>query len=135
MDNLTIDTGVKRLTVNGDPNRVITFNPSDVVFAEKFYALMQDFSVKQAEFQTRTNELANHDDLAGNIALMRDACEYMHAQIDNLFGAGTSRVVFGDALSLDAIAQLFEGLTPFIKSARDEKIAKYARKPQGRVMQ
>jgi hypothetical protein len=134
MNNLTIDTGAVQLTINNDPNRVITFNPSDVVFAERFYALMQDFSVKQAEFQARTNELASRDDLAGNIALMRDACEYLRGQVDGLFGAGTSQMVFGDVLSLDAFAQLFEGLTPFIRAARDEKITKYTMKPSERVM-
>jgi hypothetical protein len=134
MHNLTIDTGAKYISINDDPNRVISFNPFDVGFAERFYTLVKDFEIKQKEFATRAEMLAGETNLAGSITLMRDACEYMRGQLDSLFGAGTSQTVFGDVLSLDAFAQFFEGITPFIRAARDEKIARYTVKPNDRVM-
>ena len=133
MDSLRIDTGVKTLMINDDPANTISFNPSDVVFAEKFYGLIRDLEKKQADFQARAAELeaAGVDadgvpvNMAGNLALTREICEYMRGQIDSIFGAGASQRLFGDALSLDAFEQFFSGISPFIQAARSEKTAKY----------
>lgn len=136
MDSIQINTGVKRIAINGDENRVITFNPQDITFAEKFYALMRSFDDKQGEYMARAEALdqdteADENGLPVNlgerIAFMRDICEYYHAQIDTLFGEGTSQTVFEGALGLDMIQQFFEGITPMIQHARQEKVAKYQR--------
>lgn len=50
MDSIRIDTGGVRLMVNGDPQRVIAFNPHDVVFAERFYALLGEFKGAEQDF-------------------------------------------------------------------------------------
>jgi hypothetical protein len=136
MDSITINTGVKRIAINGDPARVISFNPTDVTFAERFYGLMQNFEAKQRDYQARAEALDAETgvdenglpvNLADRIAFMRDVCEYMHAQIDTLFGAETSLKVFEGALDLDLIAQFFEGVTPFVQSARAAKIEQYSK--------
>ena len=143
MDNLTIDTGVKSLTINGDPTRVITFNPSDVNFAERFYSIMGSLKKKQEEYQRRSKELETDKvdesgvpvNLPGNLALMRDACEFMRGQVDDLFGPGTSQTVFGDALALDMFAQFFTAITPHIQSTRAEKMKNYLNSEfSGKVM-
>lgn len=144
MDSLRIDTGIKRIMINDDPERVIEFNPSDVIFAERFYKLIGDFEVKQVEYQARSEQLdagrdnLDHNGLPANLgeglAFLREVCEYMHGQIDYLFGVGTSAKAFAGALSIDAIGQFFQGITPFIQQARSEKVAKYSGKNAGRVM-
>lgn len=144
MESLRIDTGVKRVMINDDPNRVIVFNPSDVAFAERFYRLIGEFQDKQAEYQRRAEELEQNavvnengipSNLAESLALLREACEFLRAKIDDLFGAGTSEKVFGDALSLDAFEQFFEGITPFVQTARSNKMTRYvSQKVSGRVM-
>ena len=144
MESLRIDTGVKRVMINDDPNRVIVFNPSDVAFAERFYRLIGEFQDKQAEYQRRAEELEQNavvnengipSNLAESLALLREACEFLRAKIDDLFGAGTSDKVFGDALSLDAFEQFFEGITPFVQTARSDKMTRYvSKKVSGRVM-
>lgn len=144
MESLRIDTGVKRVMINDDPNRVIVFNPSDVAFAERFYRLIGEFQDKQAEYQRRAEELEQNavvnengipSNLAESLALLREACEFLRAKIDDLFGAGTSEKVFGDALSLDAFEQFFEGITPFVQTARSDKMTRYvSKKVSGRVM-
>jgi hypothetical protein len=142
MDSLKINTGIKRILINDGPE-FIEFNPSDVAFAERFQSLIADFRGKQAEYQARAAELDNQEldadgipvNLTDGLALMREVCTYMRGRIDWLFGAGTSQKVFGDALVLDAFAQFFEGVTPFIQAARSEKAAQYSRpKQSGRVM-
>lgn len=143
MDSIRIDSGVKRLAINDDPDRVITFNPSDVAFVERFYALIGDFETKQADYERRAADLdavteKDKNDLPVNlgarIAFMREVCETMHGQIDGLFGEGTAQTVFEGALDIEMIASFFEGLTPYIQSSRQEKLQKYARpgKSKGR---
>ena len=142
MDSLQINTGEKRIAINDDPNRVIVFNPTDVVFIEKFYRLIGDFQTQFAAYQAKSAELDQNQATDENgipanagerLALLRDECLYVRGQIDNLFGPGTSQTVFGDALSLDACNQFFEGVAPFIQKARTEKIQKYTNKRPKRV--
>ena len=141
MDSIRIGASVKRIAVNDDPERLIVFDPSDVAFAERFYALIKDFETKQAEYQARAEEIdrAQETDAYGlpenlekRLAFLREACEYMRAQIDRVFGAGTSQAAFGDTLSLEMVADLFAGLTPFIQTARSEKLKQYSPAPKSK---
>lgn len=144
MDILKIETGEKRISINGDESRVITFNPSDTLFAERFYLLMNEFEHKLNEYQTRSIELeadnrTNGNELPANMGerleLVKEACTYSRESIDKVFGEGTSQAVFGDALSLDLIQQFFEGITPLIQVARVNRIQKYIdKKPKKKVM-
>jgi hypothetical protein len=145
MDSIRIETGVKRIAINDDPTRVIEFNPSDVLFAERFYALMQEFEAKQGEYARRADELDVHSlerdehdlplNLGEGLAFLREVCEFMRGRIDALFGPGTSQKAFGDTLALEVFEQFFVGITPFFQRARDEKTARYlSAKNSGRVM-
>jgi hypothetical protein len=133
--NLNISTGV-RLTINDDPTRVIEMNPNDVDFAQRFYDLLSAFEAKQEEYQARADalEAANDEDgyglplnLPDRISFAREVCDYMHGQIDALFGAGTAQTVFQGQHDLDAITQFFEGIAPFVQQARADKMKKYQR--------
>lgn len=134
MDNIQIETGEKSVTINGDPARVVRFNPSDILFAERFYNLVAQVGEKMKEYEARAKAIdamqgtdANGLPLntAQGIAYVKEVCEYLHAQIDHLFGSGTSTIVFEGALSLDAISQFLNGITPYISAARAQKVAKY----------
>ena len=130
--------------INDDPNRVIEFDPTDVTFAERFYDLLKKFQEKLADIQERSNEIEMHTETDENgiplnvgdrIALIHEICAFARERIDYLFGAGTSQTAFGDALSPEAISQFFDGMTPFIRAARDEKVLKYTNANHaGRVM-
>lgn len=134
MDSIQINTGIKRIAINDDEERMITFNPTDVRFAERFYALAHDLESKLTEYQQRheaLDQVTAVDDnglpvnLDTRITFMREFCEYIYAQIDTLFGAGTSETVFEGALNPDAITQFFDGLTPFFQRARADKLKPY----------
>jgi len=134
MDSIRIDSGVKRIAVNGDEKRVIEFNPEDIVFMEKFYGLIKQFEVKEAEFRQRAeeigaveavDELGSPVNTAESIRLALELCDYLRGQIDTVFGAGTSQKAFGEARTLNMFVQFFEGITPFIQGARNEKLKKY----------
>lgn len=140
--NLNINTGL-RLTINGDPERVISFDPGDVSFAEGFYKLLHEFEAKQGEYQARADALdadttTDDHDLPANMpdrfVFMRDVCEFMHAQIDALFGDGTSLAVFQGSHNIDAITQFFEGITPFVERERQARVKKYSRQSRAGAM-
>lgn len=134
MQNLKIDDGSVRLSINDDDTRIISFNPKDELFAEKFYLLLTNFRSQIDKFSERAEEVDRVDtvdedgiptNIRERIALLKDVCSYMREQIDMVFGQGTSQTAFGDAYNLDMFEQFFDGITPFIKDARTEKVKKY----------
>ena len=134
MDSIQIDTGEKRIAINDDPERVIVFNPHDVIFAEKFYRLIGEFETQLTEYQNRSNAIDAETtkdanglpaNMEARLSLLRETCGFIKSKIDYLFGEGTSQKAFGDATSLDMFSQFFDGMTPFIKTARVQKIAQY----------
>ena len=135
-DSIRVDAGQKKIRINNDPKRVVEFNPSDLLFGKKFYALLEDFDLKNLEFQKRMDELEKSEgedkfglpkNLPDSFALVNDMCDYLFEKIDDLFGAGTSKIVFEDHRNLEMIPQFFDGMVPYIKKARTERIEKYTK--------
>ena len=136
MDNVRINTGTKRIMINDDPSRVIEFNPEDVLFAERFYALIKVFDAEQVKYQARVdvikaNEALDEHGIPMNtqetFELVKEACNFLRTKIDEVFGAGTSQAAFGDAQTLGMFEQFFAGVIPLIQTVRNDKVAKYQR--------
>lgn len=136
MDSIKIETGAKRLSVERDGIVAgeIVFNPNDVSWVENFFALADEMAKKVSAFEKRYAELsaqAEADELGipinvnERVIFVREFCAYMRERIDKIFGAGTSQILFGDALLVDSIMQFFENITPYVKTARAEKVAPY----------
>lgn len=134
VDTLRIDTGAIRLAINGDENRIIEFNPEDIVFVERFYSLIKEFESKEVEFREKAEELAGNSELdeygipvntGDNIKLVKELCEYLRTKIDHVFGQGTSAKVFENNQTLNMFEQFFTGITPFVQKARGQKLEKY----------
>lgn len=116
---------------------MLVFNPSDVIFVEKFYKLLDNFQKSLTQYQSRFEALEKVKETDTNgvpvnvearFDVIKEVCGYIRDEIDSLFGAGTSQMVFGDSMNLDAFAQFFDGIKPFIQKARTEKIEKYTNK-------
>ena len=136
MDSLVLKTNTKQIAItrDGEQTGVLQFDPSDVVFAEKFYNLIAEFQAKAKEYEPRANELESNTEKDKNnlpvnfgerLALLREVCEYIRNRIDHLFGIGTSQAAFGEVYDTELIVQFLEGLKPFFQKARSEKIKKY----------
>jgi hypothetical protein len=135
--SLKIDSGEVRLAIedeNGNIKGEIKFNPKDELFAERFYRVMKEFQQKMQESEERSKELDSNTKLDENglpvnieegMVFLRETCSYMREKIDYLFGSGTSQIVFGDVLSFDMIAQFLDGVTPYIQTARSNKLEQY----------
>ena len=125
MDSLRIDSGIKELSINDDPDRIIRFNPNDVLFREKFQALSNDFQKELSSFQDKMDALTDNNK---KLELEKEACLYIREKIDYLFGEGTSQIVFQDEMDVDLFWQFFDGLAPYIKTAIDQRVKKYTPK-------
>ena len=135
-ESIRVDAGLKRILINGDEKKVLEFNPYDILFAERFYALIEKFEQKRKEYDVRFEELEKSkvEDVHGlpknlpdSFALMRDIVGWLHNEIDTLFGPKTSKMVFGDQVNLDMVQQFFDGLFPFIEDARKERLKGYTK--------
>jgi len=133
MQSLKTD-GVVELAINDDPNRVISFVPDDVLFAERFYKLMSTLKIKEGEYKQRAEALSQNkrvdeygipETAPESLALLHEVCDLMRDEIDKVFGKGTSQKVFGEYLSLYMIEQFFKGITPYVQSARQNNTEKY----------
>ena len=130
METLKIQSGRVELAVNGDPERVVAFDPEDVAFAAGFYRLAGSFAQKEEEYRRRAAALSEGD-RGGAVALMEEMCGWLREQIDLLFGEGTCRTAFGAGSSLGLYQQFFEGVVPYIKGARAQKLERYTRDGDG----
>lgn len=153
-NSLIIDTGEIRLPVNGDPARVITFNPNDVAFVEGFYHLadsldsLGDELIKELDViwdKKETRSISYKDEKGKEVTAevpvnFQERCDFLRSMhkklcesIDSVFGKGTSYKLFGDFVPIpednpkfpNIYKQFFDGVTPYIKSTRESKMAKY----------
>ncbi|MDU7338610.1 MAG: hypothetical protein E7L17_10910 [Clostridium sp.] len=138
MQSLHINTGEIRLCINDDTNRVITFNPTDISFVERFYNLLGEFEEKEKEYRQKAEALQENTEvgafdipknLGSALGLLRETSAFLREKIDNVFGAGTSQAAFGEANTLDMFEQFFEGITPFVQKAREKQVSKYTAPP------
>lgn len=147
MNPLQITTGKMRIPIVRDDEDcgVLEFDPSDVVFGEKFYRLIANFQEREKSYRERAAAIDAESEPSENgvpanitagLALLREVCDDMRAEIDTLFGPGTSQMLFGEARDLDVFQQFFAGILPMIKQAREKKLQKYLNdKNKGRVME
>lgn len=143
MDSLRINTGGIRLCINDDPERVISFNPEDLSFVERFYALLGDFEEKEKEYKAKaevlqpdeeTDEFGIPKNFGSVLTLLHETCDFMREKIDSVFGSGTSQMAFGDANTLDMFEQFFTGITPFVQKSREKQVQKYTSKQKPGVL-
>lgn len=133
MDNIQIITGEKRVTINGDHDRVIVFNPTDALFAERFYALLSEMQKTLKDFKAKGEALTTSErdedgmpvNMQEHISLQKYLCDYLREKIDKVFGDGTSQKAFGEVRNLDVYLQFFDGILPFFQQARSERVAMY----------
>lgn len=135
---LKIKTNTVRLLINEGPD-VLEFDPDDILFIEGFYLMIAEFQRKQVEYQGMLEKLEKDpasDTTPQALAAMKEVCQFAHAQIDVIFGPGTSHKLFGRTLAFSPIEQFFTGITPYIQEKRAKHLESFmppkARKPRRR---
>ena len=127
MDQLQfqVRTGLKSVKILddfGEVRGIFKFNPEDIKSARKANDLVSEFKEKSKVFQERSAEI---EGAAGQIALLDEIVDYFKSGIDSVWGDGSSKILFGDANTLDMFDDFFDGITPFYEMAAKQRTSKY----------
>ncbi|QIB68266.1 hypothetical protein Ami103574_02585 [Aminipila butyrica] len=142
MKDLSFNTGMIELAIQGDENRVLRFNPSDEKIADGFLNLVKTVNGRMKGFEEREKKIAEDSltdlERAENmVGLGLEIDKFFRSELDGLFGEGTSSIVF-ENLSTFAItengqcvfANFLAALLPFFEKetkVRSEKVAQIVR--------
>lgn len=119
---------------DGETAGNVTFNPKSAEFTDAFYSLARAFEGKLKDFETRAKALDADQGVSllglpnngkEGTQFILEVCKFMRGELDKVFGAGTSDMVFGDYNSLDMFGQFFEEIVPYINEARKGIVNKY----------
>ncbi|MEG1446734.1 MAG: hypothetical protein RSC58_05650 [Ruthenibacterium sp.] len=127
MKQLIITSNVVTLPVVRDGVAVgeVKLPVDDTQFLGEFYALLPKL---EAHRETLAAALgAETENPASTLAALDTLWKNLRADIDEVFGIGTSALVFGNACSLGLVQQFFEGVASAMQGARSGKIARYTK--------
>lgn len=132
MNNLEFDDGLKHLAINGDENRIITINPTDIAVIKRYNEVIPQLD----ELSEKYKEIPQEKTVEAISELDKKAREF----IDYIIGSPVSETVFGTAncLSYAGGQTIFENfltaymnyMTPAIKSEYEKskkRIEKYTK--------
>lgn len=137
MRNLSFDDGFISLTINNDPNRVISFNPADMGILERISK-----SIDVIEKVTNDNQdikLKNDgtplEELANIAETVNKVDKTIKEQINYIFNSNISDAVFGNqsALSLCKGVPLWESFLLTIIPVIEEEVMKEKKKSAERI--
>ena len=119
MKSLNFDSGFKEYVINEDPTRVLRINPSDFGIIERINKAKDEL-----------DKLHITPDIDGMVELDK----VVRAQIDEIFGVGSSDVIFGETNSASfaggqpVFLNFLECITPEIARVIEEEKKKSATK-------
>lgn len=127
--NINIDTGLVSLTINGDKNKVISFNPSDFSIITRINQAYKDIEKFQSEIKNIETDTSKDDTAAITEASsqIEKLNNLVREKIDYIFNSPVSDVVFGNTSPLALVKgiPLYErfltAVMPVIKNAIEEE--------------
>jgi len=125
MPSLQIRTGEIKLEVlddRGETRGYFTFNPEDIHTAKQLANVRNEFNRTQAEFEKRSETCETPEE---QINLLDEVCDYYNKLIDDCFGEGSSKTLFGNSKTLTMYADFLNGIAPYYKEASEKRLAKY----------
>lgn len=133
MAGIRVHTSVKKIDVN-DNGDFITINFSDNSFPDRFYGMLENIQNRANDIQAQAAELeekfsSDKEALSRNAAAMyRQFHESIMSEVDDLFGPGTCRKVFGDIVpGIELLDEFFTQLTPYFEEYGKERAAKLSK--------
>ena len=135
MQKLSIDEGYKEFSINGDENRVIRFNPSDLAIIKRLEEAKNKISESMAikDDIELDNEGKPVDSLENYSKVISHIDNVIKEQINYIFDSDVANVVFANQSPLANIKgkplyeRFMESVMPEIKKAVEEE-AKESRK-------
>lgn len=131
MESLRLNTKRVEIMIDDDPKRVVRFNPDDVHLRARIYTLAKEAKRKQDAMQAQLTELETmegEDELGlplkieSAMKLTVDIADFFMSEIDNVFGEGTSLIVFTDGFDFESMVVFLEYVLNKFESVSTEKI-------------
>jgi hypothetical protein len=141
METLNITTGEKRVAVivDGVNGKELVFNPEDARFIEHLHHFYRVANQKAHEWNQNKAEMVQRiidipedengipETIAPAVEPLREMNNFMREQIDAIFGAGTSKNIFGDTVFRNpaVYVQLIDGIRDYVNPVRAKKVGQY----------
>ena len=136
MQNLRIDDGLKEFTINGDKNKVIRFNPADLNLLDRLDQAETAIEKAQDELEKDISlDASGKPERQEDIEFMRKVNKLIKDQIDFIFDAEVSDVVFGNQSPLSSVKgkPFFERFFDAVKPILEKEITKEREASQKRI--
>lgn len=138
MEKIRIARNVKRIEVNDD-GEFIELDFDDLNLPYRYYAMLKRFEKDRAEFSRELSEKLKGKNAAESAEELVEAERRLNIHfrdaIDEVFGEGTCRKVYGDILpSVEMHLQFFDALRPYFEEEaqrRQQKMSRYSAKRRG----
>ena len=132
MEKLNFDSkdSLISLALNGDENKIIEFDPGDVNFRKKFFALKDELIKKQQELDSKIKKIDMNSDKAVEkvLKLEEDFFDYLAGVIDDLFKEGTAMMVTDNRKNTFVLANFIIALVPYFERFNKANKEKYTNK-------
>ena len=123
---INFDDGTKKIELNGDSNKVLTWNPTDINFVDRYLFFIDwvqnEYIEKVEKLSTSLKSIEDYK-VGTTIALG----EEFNVELDKVFGEGTSKIAFGNMNPISPISNgkfLFDNfisaLDPVIQESFDK---------------
>lgn len=125
MENMIhISTGALTLPVTRDGKAVgsITIEPGDAAFLNRFYELLPKLELQRSVL---SEEFEAESDVSTRLAALDGVCLQLREDIDEVFGAGTSEIVFGKTCTLPMAEQFFTAIAAAMQASRAKALDAY----------
>ena len=138
MNKIRITRNIKRIEVN-DNGEFITLDFDDLNLPYRYYGMLKRLEKDRVKFaqelQEKLRDKTGMDSAEELVNAERELNIYFRDAIDEVFGEGTCRKVYGDILpSIDMHLQFFDAIRPYFEEEaqrRRQKMNKYSAKRSG----
>lgn len=130
MENLVFGNVVE-FTIDGDPTRVVRFNPNSIETRNKLYELGRLAAQKETEMNAKAKEIEALDgetedgfpkSAEAGLSFMKEVASSFMSEIDCVFGEGTSEKVFRYGFDFESFIVFLEFVTSKMQDFSGEKI-------------
>ncbi len=140
MEKIRLQRNVKRIEVN-DNGDILKLDFDDLNLPYKFYGMVKQFETDRVKFvkelAEKLKDMSDDESMDTMVQAERELNVYMRDAVDEVFGEGTCRKVYGDILpSVEMHMQFFDALRPYFEEEakrRQQRMNKYNAGRMGNV--
>lgn len=128
MESLQIRTGkiaIKILDDDGEVRGIFKFNPEDLGVAKRMSELLAEIKQNTGEISKRESECKTGEE---RMLLLEEVCSGYRDKIDQIWGAGSSDILFGNAVCVEMFTDFLNGISKHYQKESNKRIAEYQKK-------